>query len=83
MSLEWILRIVLFGIVHWILAGVMLQDLASRQRVFGGRKPPWAIVILIIPCFGSLLYLLFHPQILNPDYQPKEHRRDTRKKKRL
>ncbi len=80
MTLEWILRIVLFGIVHWILAGVMLHDLAYRKRVFGGRKPPWAIVILIIPCFGSILYLLFHPQILNPDYSRNERNRDKREK---
>jgi len=80
MDTEWIIRIILFGIVHWILAGVLLNDLASRQNVFGGHKPPWAIVILIIPNFGSLLYLLFHPQILNPDYQPKEHRRDKHEK---
>ena len=39
MDPEWLLRIVLFGIVHWILAGVLLHDLASRQRVFGRRKP--------------------------------------------
>jgi hypothetical protein len=80
MTPEWILRIVLFGIVHWILAGAMLHDLAYRQRVFGGHKPPWAIAILIIPCFGSILYLLFHPQILNPDDQSKEHRRDKHDK---
>ena len=80
MDPEWILRIVLFGIVHWILAGVLLQDLASRQRVFGGSKLPWAIVILIIPCFGSVLYLLFHPQILNPDSSRNEHHRHKRKK---
>ena len=67
MNPEWILRIVLFGIVHWILAGVMLHDLASRQRVFGVRKPPWAVLILVVPCFGSILYLLFHPQIFNTD----------------
>ena len=79
MEPEWIIRVVLFGIVHWILAGIFLHDLASRQRVFTGRKPPWAIVILIIPCFGSILYLLFHPQILNPDYHQKE-RRDKRQK---
>jgi len=76
MSLEWVLRIVLFSIVHWILAGFMLHDLAFRQRVFGKHKPPWAIVILIIPCFGSILYLLFHPQILNPDNHRNEHNRD-------
>lgn len=80
MDPEWILRIVLFGIVHWILAGVLLHDLASRQRVFGRRKPPWAIVIIIIPCFGSLLYLLFHPQILNPDSNQKESKHDKREK---
>ncbi len=80
MDPEWIVRIVLFGIVHWVLAGVLIQDLASRQKVFGGRKPPWAVVILLIPCFGSLLYLLFHPQILNPDYTGKEHRRNKRNK---
>ena len=80
MNSEWILRIVLFGIVHWILAGVLLHDLASRQRVFGGRKPPWAIVILIIPCFGSLFYLLFHPRILNPDYSQGEQQHGKREK---
>jgi hypothetical protein len=80
MDTEWILRIVLFGIVHWILAGVLLHDLAFRQRVFGGHKPPWVIVILVIPCFGSILYLLFNPQIFNPDYSPNEHHRDKHKK---
>jgi uncharacterized membrane protein YuzA (DUF378 family) len=76
----WILRIVLFGIVHWILVGFFLHDLASRQKVFGGYKPPWAIVILIIPCFGSILYLLFHPQILNPDDYQDKRRRDKHDK---
>ncbi len=66
MTLDWIVRVVLFGMVHWILAGILLQDLASRQKVIGKRKGPWAIIILIIPCFGSIIYLLFHPQILAP-----------------
>jgi hypothetical protein len=65
MDLDWIIRIVLFSIVHWILAGIMLNDLTSREKVFGRRKAPWAIAILIIPCFGSLFYLAFHPQILS------------------
>ncbi|OGO01412.1 MAG: hypothetical protein A2Y90_01755 [Chloroflexi bacterium RBG_13_52_12] len=67
MTADWIIRIILFSIVHWILAGVMLNDLASRQKVFGRRKVVWAILILIIPNLGSLLYLVFHPQILSPD----------------
>ena len=80
MTLEWILRIILFGMVHWILAGIILHDLASRQKVFGGHKPPWAVIILIIPCFGSIVYLLFHPQILNPDYNQHHRNHDKHEK---
>ena len=67
MNTEWVVRIILFGIVHWILAGFLLNDIASRQKVFGGHKAPWVIIILLIPCFGSIVYLLFHPSVLNLD----------------
>ena len=80
MEPEWIIRIVLFSIVHWVLAGVLLQDLVSREMVAGRRKGPWVVIILFIPCFGSLIYLLFHPQILNPDYYRDEHHRGKRNK---
>ena len=63
-ELEWILRLVLLGIVHWVLAIMMLQDLASRKRVLGRRKWPWALVILFITFLGSVLYLLCHPRII-------------------
>ena len=67
MTTDWLIRIVLFGIVHWVLAGFMLNDLASRRKVFGGHKAPWVIIVIFLPGFGSLLYLLFHPRILDPD----------------
>ncbi len=67
MDTAWTLRVAIFGITHWILAGLMLQDLASRPAVFGRHKKPWAIVIIFIPCFGSLAYLAFHPQIIRRD----------------
>jgi hypothetical protein len=67
MDSEWIIRIVIFGIIHWILAGFFLNDIASRQKVFGRRKAPWVVIILLVPCFGSILYLLFHPQIFSPN----------------
>lgn len=67
MDLEWILRIVFLGLAHWILAGVLLQDLVYRKKVIGGKKWPWAVVIIFITCLGSIFYLLFHPQIFNPD----------------
>ena len=64
---EWIIRVILLSVVHWVLAGFMLQDMASRPKVFGGHKAPWVIAVVIIPCLGSLLYLAFHPQMLYPD----------------
>ena len=70
MELEWILRLVLFGILHWVLAGLLLRDLAARKRVLGGRKWPWAVVIIFVTFLGSLLYLLCHPQIFyDGDYK--------------
>jgi hypothetical protein len=42
---------------------MLLQDLANRDRVLGGHKAPWAIVIIFITFVGSLMYLLCHPRI--------------------
>ena len=67
MELEWILRLILFGVLHWVLAIMLLHDLASRRRVLGGRKAPWAIAIALVTFLGSLLYLLCHPQIFRED----------------
>jgi hypothetical protein len=63
MELEWILALVLFGVLHLVLAMMLLQDLADRKRVLGGRKVPWAIAIVFVTFLGSLLYLLCHPKI--------------------
>ena len=76
MSPEYLSRIILLGIAHWVLAGFLLSDLACRARVAGGRKALWAVLIIFVTLFGSLLYLIFHPQVLNPDY----HHRDPRNK---
>ena len=72
MELEWILKLILIGITHWIMAGLILPDLANRQRVMGGRKAPWVAAILFITCFGSLAYLAFHPQMLTQGYPERE-----------
>jgi uncharacterized membrane protein len=64
MELDWILRLILFAVMHWILAIMMLQDLASRKRVLGGRKWPWALIILLVTFLGSLFYLVCHPRII-------------------
>jgi len=46
-----------------VLAIMMLQDLVARKRVLGGRKWPWAVAIIFVIFFGSLVYLLCHPKI--------------------
>ncbi|MFC1846243.1 hypothetical protein ACFLYM_02370 [Chloroflexota bacterium] len=79
MPVEWIIRIVLLGVVHWVLAGILLHDLAYREKVFGGHKAPWAIMIILILCLGSLLYLMFHPQIIIPDFDRNDRRNDKKK----
>jgi len=60
---DYILRFVLLGILHWLLAIMMVQDLAARKRVLGGKKWIWAVTILFITVLGSVFYLLCHPQI--------------------
>ena len=63
MELEWIVALVLFCVLHLVLAMMLLQDLAGRKQVLGGRKAPWAVTILFLTFVGSLLYLLCHPRI--------------------
>lgn len=68
MELGWILKLVLFGVAHWVLVGLVLPDLASRQRILGGKKWVWAVAIIFATCFGSIAYLLAHPQMLTQGY---------------
>ncbi len=63
MELERILLIILMGILHLVLAGMLLEDIGHRKRVLGGRKAPWVVAILLVTFVGSLLYLLCHPRI--------------------
>jgi len=63
MDLQWYLALLLFGILHIMLALMLLQDLARRNKVIGGHKAPWAILIIFVTFIGSLLYLVCHPQI--------------------
>ena len=63
MEWQFLLRLVILGILHWVLALMMLQDLAYRDRVLGGKKALWAVFIIFFLIIGSLIYLLCHPQI--------------------
>ena len=63
MEPERIIALVLFGILHWVLAIMLLNDLSEREKVLGGRKWIWGVAIVTITFIGSLLYLLCHPKI--------------------
>lgn len=70
MTSDWLARIILFSIIHWVLAGIMITDLLNRRRVIGGHKGWWLGLVMLLPGFGSLTYLLFHPDILHASSQP-------------
>ncbi len=63
MELERILALILMSILHFVLVGMLLDDIAHRKRVLGGRKAPWVIAIIFVAFIGALLYLLCHPKI--------------------
>jgi len=63
MEWQFLLRFGILGVLHWVLALMMLQDLAYRKRVLGGKKAVWAVLIILFLIIGSLIYLLCHPQI--------------------
>jgi hypothetical protein len=72
MDLDWIIRLVLLGIMHWVLAIMMLQDLVTRRRIIGGLKWPWAVAIVFVTFVGSVIYLLCHPRVIIGDDQEDE-----------
>ena len=45
-------------IIQLGLMAFALWDLAHREVVKGGRKWPWALVIILVNLFGPILYLL-------------------------
>ena len=63
MELSRILVIILLSILHLLLAGMLLDDIAKRKRILGGRKAPWIIAILFVVFVGAFFYLLCHPKI--------------------
>ncbi len=58
-----IVKIIVLGLIHWTLVPIALQALIERRRVIGGKKAPWAAAIVLLTGLGSLLYLIFHPQL--------------------
>lgn len=61
-----VLAIVAWAALQYGLAYWTLRDLLRRPRVRGGNKVAWAIVILVVPVAGALLYASIGPTSFLP-----------------
>jgi len=76
--------------IHYSLIAWALRDLALRPRVRGGNKVAWALLILIVPVIGPLVYAVYGPASFlsrppltpprprRPDDEPRPSRLDRR-----
>jgi len=68
-ELEMILKIMLLGLIHWVLVPIALKGLLQRKRVLGGRKVFWAVPIVFITCLGPLSFLILDELYPQPQTQ--------------
>ena len=61
MESEQYIALILFGLLHWLLASMLLKDLSDREKIRGGHKAPWALAIIFVVFIGSLIYIVCHP----------------------
>ena len=52
--------------IHYGLIAWALRDLLLRPRVRGGNKIAWALLILIVPVVGPLVYAVYGPASFLP-----------------
>ena len=66
-EVQWVLDrifpLLLLSMLHWVMALMLLEDMKTRERIRGGRKWPWIILITSVAFLGSVFYLLCHPAI--------------------
>ena len=60
-------------IFFWITAIMIwfrcITDLFSRDDLGGGMKAVWIVVLIVIPWFGALIYLIARPKVTASDVQ--------------
>jgi len=59
-----------YGLMVWT-----LRDLWRRPRVRGGNKIVWALVIIVLPIIGALLYASIGPTSFLPRTPSPRHQR--------
>ena len=60
-------------IFFWITAIMIwfrcITDLFARDDLGGGMKAVWIVVLILIPWFGALIYLIARPKVTASDVQ--------------
>lgn len=69
-----ILVILVWIVLHYGLIIWALRDLYLRPRVRGDNKITWALVILVLPVIGPLIYSVYGPASFLPRVRPGERR---------
>ncbi len=50
----------------WIFI-MVFADIFRRQDMGGGAKAAWILLIVIVPLFGALIYLIARPRVTSGD----------------
>jgi Phospholipase_D-nuclease N-terminal len=63
------LAIIFFWITAIMIWFRCIMDLFGRDDLGGGMKALWALVLILIPWFGALIYLIARPKVTASDVQ--------------
>lgn len=63
------LAIIFFWITAIMIWFRCIMDLFGRDDLSGGMKAVWALVLIFIPWFGALIYLIARPKVTASDVQ--------------
>lgn len=57
----------MFAFFFWVIAIVVFimvfGDIFRRHDIGGGAKAGWILLLVILPLFGALIYLIARPQV--------------------
>ena len=70
MGVFWsLMMLFMFGIVAFVVIYTFIDNF-RRSDHGGAAKAGWALVIVVLPLFGALIYILSRPEMSNPPLRP-------------
>ena len=64
-----LMMLFMFVIVAFVVIYTFVDNF-RRQDHSGAAKAGWAMVIIVLPLFGALVYILSRPEMGNPPLRP-------------